>query len=222
MLIRRTLQFALVAVLAALILTVLWNVGLGVWDGGLGDREPTLGAVIASYHLWGRWARLAILVLFVALLFVVPFLPGARRASHLFVAGAAIALVGDLGRLSGVSNWESLVMNSEVPTDFVAGRIVEISAGTAPTYTWGSGVILMGLSLLIVSLDSEDRDWTRASAVLGIALGLTGLSDMGLFGMKGIAWFVALATMTITTYWLLIALRVTTASGEPLTRQMST
>lgn len=221
-LVRRTLQFALAAVVATVVLTVLWNIGLGVWDSGLGDQEPTVGGVIASYHLWGRWARLATLVLFAALLFVVPFLPAARRAGHLFVAGAAIALVGYLDSLSRVSDWESLVLAHEVPPDFVAGRVFEFSAGAAPTYTWGTGVILMGLSLLIVSLDSEDRDWARASAVLGVAFAVMGLTDMGFLGTQGIAWIVALATMTILSYWLLITVRVTPASDEPLTRRIPT
>jgi hypothetical protein len=50
--------------------------------------------------------------------------------------------------------------------------------------------------------------------VLGVAFAAMGLTDMGLFGTQDIAWIVALATMTIIFYRLLIALRVTRQSKD--------
>jgi hypothetical protein len=56
--VRRTLQFGLLALVATMVLTVLWNIGLGVgeplWNSGLNvDREPMLGETIVSYLRWG-------------------------------------------------------------------------------------------------------------------------------------------------------------------------
>lgn len=221
MLVRRTLQFALVATAVVLVLTVLWNVGLGVWDTGIGSGELTAGDVLSSYLLWGRWANLATLLLFAALLLVAPLLPGGRRAGHVLIAGAGIALVGDLVTLSGVSDVSGLVFSNQLPTEFVAGRVIQFSAEAAPNYVWGAGVILMGVGLLVLAVDAENKEWTRTSAVLGVAFGAMGLTDMGVFGTKDIAWIVALATTTFIFYWLLVALRVTTASDEPARRVLS-
>lgn len=93
MLVRRTLQFAFVALAGVVVFTVLWNISLGV-------DEPTLGSMIASYFAWGRWADMSTVLLLAALLVVAPLLPGARRAAHVIVSGAVIAIVSDLIDLS--------------------------------------------------------------------------------------------------------------------------
>jgi hypothetical protein len=164
MLVRRTLQVALLALVATMVLTVLWNIGLGVgeplWNTGLDvGGEPTLGETIVSYLWWGRWADLATLLLFAALLIVAPFLPGTRRAVHSVVAGAVIALVGDLIDLSNLASPDAgrgLTPDGLV-AHFTASRVFGLSTDPTSMYTWAAGFMLMGIGLLILSADAEER-----------------------------------------------------------------
>ncbi|MEX2623276.1 MAG: hypothetical protein WD651_06090 [Acidimicrobiia bacterium] len=220
MLVRRTLQVALLALVATMVLTVLWNIGLGVgerlWNTGLNvGGEPTIGQTIVSYFRWGRWADLATLLLFAALLIVTPFLPGTRRAGHIVVAGAAIAVVGDLIDLSNLSSPDAgrgLTPDALV-AEFTAGRVFGFSTDPTSMYTWAAGIILMGIGLLILSVDAEDRKWSRVSVVLGIAFGVMALTGINVLGTGGIFWLASWIAMGACLYWLLVALKVTVESS---------
>jgi hypothetical protein len=207
MLTRRTLLLALLALVSTVVFSVLWNIDLGM-------GEPTLGALLASYLMWGRWADITTLVLFAALLIVAPLLPGSRRAGHVIVAGAAIALVGDLIDLSKHEDIAELARLGQLPTDFAAGRVVSFTIDATPTYTWAAGTILMGIGLLILSADAEDKTWRRVTVMLGIALGVMAFTDIDLFSTADIHWIASWITMAISLYWLLYALKVTANSGE--------
>jgi hypothetical protein len=224
MLVRRTLQFALLALVAMMVLTVLWNIGLGVgeplWNTGLDVGEPTLGETIVSYFRWGWWADLATLLLFAALLIVTPFLPGTRRAGHVVVAGAAIALVGDLIDLSNLASPDAGrgLTPDGLAAEFTAGRVFGFSTDPTSMYTWAAGIILMGIGLLILSVDAEDRKWSRVSVVLGIAFGVMALTGINVFGTGGIFWIASWIAMGACFYWLLVALKVTAESSGSATR----
>jgi hypothetical protein len=208
MLVRRTLQFALLALVATMALTVLWNIGLIV-------GEPTLGETITSYFRWGRWADVATLLLFVALLIVTPFLPGTRRAGHIVVAGVAIALVGDLIDLSNLASPDAGIdlTPDGLAAVFTAGRAFGFSTDPTSMYTWAAGIMLMGIGLLILSVDAEDRKWSRISAVLGIAFAVMALIGINVFGTRGVFWIASWIAMGACFSWLVVALNVTTESS---------
>jgi len=212
MLVRRTLQLALLALAATVVLTVIWNIAIGV-------GEPTLGGIIASYLLWGRWADFATLLLFAAILIAAPFLPGTRRAGHIIVAGAAIAMVGDLIDLSNLAgaNAGRLLTPDELTAAFSASRVLGFSTDPTSMFTWVTGIILMGIGLLILSMDAEDRKWGRASGALGIAFGVMAATGMNAFGAAGTFWIASSIAMAICLYWLLVALRVTAESDGTAT-----
>jgi hypothetical protein len=217
MLVRRTLQFALLALVTTTVLTVLWNIGLGVgeplWNTGLNaGGEPTLGETIVSYLRWGRWADVATLLLFAALLIVAPFLPGTRRAGHIVVAGAAIALVGDLIDLSNLAGPDagSGLTPDGLAAVFTAGRVFGFSTDPTSIYTWAAGIMLMGIGLLILSVDAEDRKWSRVSGVLGLAFAVMALTGINVFGTRGVFWIASWIAMGACFYWLVVALNVTT------------
>lgn len=203
MLVRRALQLALGALAAVVVFSVLWNIGLGV-------DEPTLGAIIASYMAWGRWAEVATVLLLAALLVVTPLLPGAKRAAHVIVSGLVIAMVGDLIDLSKFPGPDvvDLVRVNAIPTDLVAGRAFQFSMQAAPTYVWAVGILLVGVGMFILSLDAEDRTWSRASLSLGIALSVVALTDINV-ETATVSWIASWVSIGILFNWLLVTLRVT-------------
>lgn len=210
MLVRRTLQLALLALVATVVLTVLWNDAIGGGD---------LGSIIAGYLWWGRWADLASLLLFAAILIAAPFLPGAGRAGHVIVAGAAVAIVGDLIDLSNLADpgAGSLLSSNELATAFTAGRVHGFSTEPTSMFIWAAGVVLMGVGLLILSMDADDRTWGRASGALGIAFGVMASTGINVLGSVAIFWVASWVAMGICFYWLLVALRVSAESGDTAT-----
>jgi hypothetical protein len=201
--VRRTLQFALVALVATAVLTVMWNIALGI-------DEPTVGGVLASYLTWGRWADLAMVGLLAALLVATPLLPGAGRAGHVIAAGAVIAIVEGLINLSRFPEPDviDLVRSNALPTDLVAGRLTDFSIEATPTYVWAGGVLLMAIGLFILSVDAKDRTWGRTSATLGVAFGVMALTDIYV-DTAGVHWIFSWITMAMLFNWLLHALRMT-------------
>jgi hypothetical protein len=200
------LQFALVALAGMVVFTVLWNIGLGV-------DEPTLGSVVAHYFAWGRWAEVATVLLLAALVVVAPLLPGARRAAHVIVSGGVIAIVGDLIDLSRFPspNVVDLVRDNAIPVDLVAGRAFQFSIQATPTYVWAAGVLLVGVGMFILSVDTEDRAWSRVSLTLGIALSLVALTDINV-ETAWVSWIASWVAMGVLFNWLLVTLRVI---GQP-------
>jgi hypothetical protein len=73
----------------------------------------------------------------------------------------------------------------------------------------------MGIGLLILSADAEDRTWGQVSAMLGIAFGVMALTGINVFGNLGVLWIASWIAMEICSYWLLLALRVTENSPGP-------
>ena len=200
MLIRRTLQVGLAALGVAALLTFAWNIALGV---GL----PTVGQVIASYLTWGRWANVAMLVVYAALLIVAPLLPDARRSGHVMLAGAAIAGVGKLLEFP-TFEVADLAPISAIPIDLTAGRLTDLSTLASPTFTWAGGTILLAIGLFILAVDAEDRRWRRASTTLGAALVLSALTHVNAFGLVGVHWFASWISIGLLGFWLLVALRM--------------
>jgi hypothetical protein len=212
MLVRRTLQLALLALVATVVLTVVWNIAIGV-------GEPTLGGIIASYLLWGRWVDFATLVLFAAILIAAPFLPGTRRAGHIIVTGAAIAMVGDLINISNLAGADAgrLLGPDELAAAFSAGRVLGFSTDPTSMFTWVTGMILIAIGLLILSMDAQDRKWGRASGALGVAFGVMAATGMNVFGAVGSFWIASSIAVGVCFYWLHVALRVTAESNGTAT-----
>jgi len=122
------------------------------------------------------------------------------RAGHVIVAGAAITVVGDLIDPSKFSNLDvgRLAIDNELPATFAVRHVFGFSIDPVPTYTWAVGIILAGIGLLILSVDTEDRTWGRAPAMLGIAYGamaftniaygVMAFTNINVFGTKGVFW----------------------------------
>jgi hypothetical protein len=104
------------------------------------------------------------------------------------VAGAVITVVGDLIDPSKFSNLDvgRLAIDKELPATFAVRHVFGFSIDPVPTYTWAAGIILAGIGLFILSVDTEDRTWGRASALLGIAYGAMAFTNINVFGTKGI------------------------------------
>ena len=206
MLVRRTLQVALGALAAKLVFSVLWNIRLGV-------DEPTPGSIFSSYVEWGRWAEAATVLLMAALLVAAPLLPRARRAAHVIVSGALIAMVVDLIDLSQFPGPDVLDLYdvNAVPTDLVAGRAFQFTMQAAPTYVWAAGILLVGVGMFILAVDAENRTWSRASLILGIALSVVALTDINV-ETAGISWIASWISMGVFFKWLLVTLR---AAAKP-------
>lgn len=219
MLVRRMLLFAMLGVVAAMVLTVLWNIGLGVgetlWNTGSDVGGPRPGEMIASYLRWGRWADLATVVLFAALLIVAPFLSGTRRAGHIVVAGAAVALVGDLIDLSTLASPGAVLglTPEELAATFTAGRNFGFSTDPTSMDIWAVGILLLAVGFFLLSADADDRRWSRASAMLGVAFGVMALTGINFFGTAGIFWLASWIGMGGCLYWLVVALNVTAESS---------
>jgi hypothetical protein len=212
MLVRRTLQVALVALVAAAVLTIFWNIGLGI-------EEPSPGTVFMSYVRWGRWAEVAMIVLFASLLVVAPLLPRAKRAAHVIVSGVVIAIIGDLIDLSEFPGpgLIDLFSANAIPIDFVAGRAFQFSTQSSPNYVWAAGILLVGVGMFILSVDAEDRTWSRASLILGIAFSLVALTDINVDTAVA-SWIASWIAMGILFNWLLVTLRVTGRPHRPTSR----
>lgn len=222
MLAKRALQAALVFLVATAVLSVLANIGLGVEEpppltDDISQRiVRNFEAVESSYLMWGRWVDLASALLAASILVAAPMLPGVTRARHLLVAGSAIAVVGemiDLSRLVGIDVGRTGLEN-DLAADFAAGNVFQFAVNTTSTYTWVAGVLLIGVGLLIVSVDAEDKTWARASAMLGVALAAMALTDINVFGTGGVFWVVSLITLAVAFYWIVVALTVTGRPSE--------
>lgn len=207
MLIRRTLQVALLALVSATVLTFLWNVSLGV-------DEPTVGTIVASYIAWGRWAETATVLVMAALLVAIPLLPGTRRAAHVIVSGAVLVIVGDLVDLSRFEGPDlvELVRLNAVPADLVAGRGFEVTMQSAPTYVSAVGILFVGVGLFILAADSEGRTWIRASRLLGTAFSTMALTEI--MGATTVSWLLSWVGLGTLFYWLLIANRTSIHISE--------
>lgn len=224
MLAKRVLQLALVLLVAMAVLTVFANIGLGVEEppplpDDISDRiVRNFEAVEDSYLMWGRWVDLTSALLFALLLVAAPMLPGVTRAKHVLVAGTAIAVVGemiDLSKLVGLDVGRTALDNN-LAADFAAGNIFRFAINTTSTYTWVAGVILVGVGLLIVSVDAADRTWGKASAMLGVAFAAMALTDINVFGTGGAFSVVSLITLAVAFYWIIVALRVIARTPESM------
>jgi hypothetical protein len=204
--VRRTLQVGLAALGVAALLTLVWNVALGA-------GQPTVGQVIVSYSTWGRWATVATLVVYGVLIVAAPLLPGAGRSGHVILAGAAVAAVGKLLELSrGIEAAD--ITASALPVGFTAGRLTELSALTASTFTWAGGAILLAVGLVILAIDAEDRRWRRASTALAVSLVFTALTHVNAFGLLGVHWFASWISLGLVGLWLFIALDLESTPEE--------
>lgn len=204
--IRRTLQIGLAALGVAALLTLAWNVALGV-------GQPTAGQAIFSYSIWGRWANVAMLVVYGALIVVAPLLPGARRSGHVMLTGAAIAGVGKLFDLSRGIEAADITANA-LPLAFTASRSTELSTLATPTFTWAGGAILLAIGLIVLAIDVEDRRWRRASTALAVSLVFSALTLMNAFGLVGVHWFASWISLGLVGVWLFVALGLESTSEE--------
>lgn len=102
----------------------------------------------------------------------------------------------------------SILFVNAIPTDFMAGRAFQFSMQAAPTYMWASGILLVGVGMLILSVDTEDRTWSRASLTLGIALSVVAVTDINV-ETAWVSWIALWIGMGILFNWLLVTLRVT-------------
>lgn len=219
---RRFLQLALVLLVTTAVLTVFENAGVGVEEppplpDDISDRiVRNFEAAEASYLMWGRWVDLSSALLFSVLLVAAPMLPGVIRAKHLLVSGAAIAVVGEMIDLSKLVGFDvaRTALDNDLAADFAAGNAFRFAVNTTSTYTWVAGVVLVGVGLLMVSVDTEHKEWGRASAMLGVAFAAMALTDINIFGTGGAFWVVSLVALVLGFYWILVALRVTETSLE--------
>ena len=111
-------MFAKVSIWLAMVcfVTALVFGALGTFGVGLSEPPPRSEDISErivnnfetyeeDYLLWGRWIDLGWALGFAGLLIAAPFLPRVDRARHMLVAGAALAVAGeliDLSKLAGI------------------------------------------------------------------------------------------------------------------------
>lgn len=105
----------------------------------------------------------------------------------------------------------------ELTAAFTTGRVLGFSTDPTSMFTSAAGLILIGIGLLILSMDAEDQKWGRASEALGIALGVMASTGINVLGAVGFFWIASSIAIGICFYWLLVALRVTAESGGTAT-----
>ena len=213
MLAKRSLQLGGIVVVATLTVGLLSAFGVGLSEPPPATDDIPQGLVESfefeaeEYLLWGRWLDLGTALAFLSLLVAAPFLPGAGRAKYLLVAGAGIAVVGDLidlSQLVGIGIAEFSLDNG-LTADFTAGNVFRIAINTTSSFVWVGGLVVTALGMLILAGDAEDRSWGRDSASLAAALFAVAATDIlaspEVFQVT--SWIFAVVVL----YWFLKAIR---------------
>jgi hypothetical protein len=185
MLAKVSIWFAMVCFVAALVFGALGTFGVGLSEPP--PRSEDISERIVNnfetyeedYLLWGRWIDLGWALGFAGLLIAAPFLPRVDRARHMLVAGAALAVAGDLIDLSKLAGIEiaRIGLDNDLADNFAAGNVFRSAINATSTYVWITGLFLFAVGLLVLARDSTDRRWRGLSYVLAgslVAVGITG------------------------------------------------
>lgn len=207
-----------IAIVVAVVVGVLSDLGAGLSEppplaDDLRQRAIDLFETHEEWYLvYGRWEDLAVAVGFAGLIVAAPFVEGAFRARHVLVAGAAIAVVGDvidLSQLVGI-DVARLALDNDQMSDFVAGNMYRFGIDRTSTLIWVAGLLITGIGMLIVSRDTSSGVWRALSGLFGVSLIVTGLADISgnlkFFELAqyataalGLAWIVAAFQRTSST-----------------------
>ncbi len=213
---RSALVVSAAAVVAAVVIGILDEFGVGISDPGpLSENLPQQIIDVALAHeewylLYGRWNDLLVAIAFAGFLIATPFVEGVKRARHVLVAGAAIAVVGDvidLSQLVGIdlARW---ALDNDLLADFTAANTFRFAINTTSTFVWVAGLIITGIGMLILSKDGTGTRWKTTSTVFGVALIATGLADLS--GNGQVFEIAQYAMALIALIWIAFAIRRTT------------
>lgn len=180
------LVVSVAAICVAVVLGVLGDLGVGVSEppplaDDLGQRAiDSFEAHEERYLAYGRWEDLAVGAAFAGLIVALPFVEGAARARHVLVAGAAIAVVGDVIDLSQLAAIDvgRFALDNDQMSDLIAGNVYRFGINRTSTYVWVGGLLLTGAGMLIVARDAASRVWKAACGLFGVSLIVTGLADI--------------------------------------------
>lgn len=197
---RLGLGLSTAAILVAVVVGVLAELGVGLSDPPppSEDLQQQIINVFESqeegYILYGRWEDLAVAVAFAGLILAVPFVKGVARARHVLVAGAAVAVVGDVidvSKLVGI-DVARFALDNDLMADFTAANMYQFGVDRTSTYVWVAGLIITGFGMLILSRDASGNGWRAVTGVFGLSLIVTGLADI-----SGNAQFFEIAQYTM-------------------------
>ncbi len=206
------LRFGVFVVLTTLVLGVLASLGVGLSEAAPAD--DVAGGLVENfrveaeaYLVWGRWIDLGTALAFITLLAVAPFVRGAHRAKPYLIAGAAIAVVGDLIDLSQLAGIQvaQFSLDNGLATDFTAGNVFRFAIDSTSTYVWVGGLFIVGIGLFVLAADSEDLPWARQSAMLGAALWATAATDI--WASREVFTIVSWALALVVIAWFALAHR---------------
>lgn len=212
------LVVSIAAVLAAVVVGVLSDLGVGLTETGptadaLSERIVQAAEAHEEWYLvYGRWSDLTAAVAFAGLLVAAPFIERTRRAVHLIVAGTAIAVVGDaidLSQLIGI-DLARFALDNDLPADFAGANTFRFAINTTSTYVWVSGLLLTGLGMLILARDGSGSWWRAVTGLFGFALIATGLADIS--GNTQLFQIVQYAMGAFALLWATMAFKKTTGT----------
>ncbi|MGQ0849547.1 MAG: hypothetical protein ACT4OP_10585 [Actinomycetota bacterium] len=213
MLARRALQLGAALVAAAVVLSVLSALEVGLSEPPP-EAEDVSQQIINNFETaeeeylsWGRWIDLATALAFAALLVAVPFLPQADRAKYTLVPGVTLAIAGELIDLSKLTAFEvgRFALTNDLPADFAGANVFRFAINTTSTYAWVSGLVLLAVGLLVLAFDAEERNWGRASAWLAAAI--AAVAATVLWASSQVFLISTLILAVLTLYWIVIAIR---------------
>jgi hypothetical protein len=215
------LGIAAAGIAAAVVLGVLDDVGVGVSEPPppSEDLQQRIIDVFETHEEWyllyGRWGDLTVALAFAGLLVAIPFVEGVARARHVLVAGASIAVVGDLVDVSQLVGIEvaRFGLDNDLMANFTAGNIFRFGIDRTSTYIWVGGLIITGVGMLILSRESSGVRWKTVSGLLGVSLIVTGLADIS--GNGQFFEIAQYAMGALALAWIVYAFpRTATAIGE--------
>lgn len=168
-------------------IAALSDIGVGLSDppplaDDLSERAiDTFEGLEEWYLLYGRWEDLAVATAFAGLLLATPFVRGTDRARHALVAGASIGVISeviDLSQLIGIDVARFALENDHM-TDFAVGNMYRIGINHTAAFLWAASLLIIGMGMLMTAQDAASRGWwQRISALFGVSLIVTGLSDI--------------------------------------------
>lgn len=183
---RGSLIGSMVAIAVVVVIGVLEELGVGIADPSpmAGELPQQIIDVAVGheerYLRYGRWEDLSLAAAFAGLLLAIPFVKGTQRSRHLLVAGAAVAIVGEVIRLSQLVGIELArwTLENDLAADFTAANTYRFGVNATATYVWTAGLFLAAIGVLIVARDARDLRWRILSALLAISLATNGIAGL--------------------------------------------